>query len=250
MVAAVAVAGALGAWQWQAWGAKRADAAVDLTSAAPVELADAFGPDDPFPGDLVGQPVTVTGAWVPDATLYVTGREHDGRDGVWVVTPLAVDAGEGAEGSDAPAMLVVRGWAPSAEAAASDDPAPTGTAELTGWLQPPEGATSVQDDDTSDDVLPQLRIADALQFVDRDLYGGYVVLDHGVTGATGATNASGGTNTGADALAPADLEQLPESSRFTAVRNLLYAIEWWVFAAFALFMWWRWLRDTLARVVE
>ncbi len=46
-----------------------------------------------------------------------------------------------------------------------------------------------------------------------------------------------------DGLEPADLDQLPEVGRFTALRNLLYAVEWWFFGAFALFIWWRWLRD-------
>ena len=30
------------------------------------------------------------------------------------------------------------------------------------------------------------------------------------------------------------------------LRNLLYALQWWVFGAFALFVWWRHLADTLA----
>ena len=30
-----------------------------------------------------------------------------------------------------------------------------------------------------------------------------------------------------------DLDQLPDVGRFTALRNLLYAIEWWFFGAFA-----------------
>ena len=30
------------------------------------------------------------------------------------------------------------------------------------------------------------------------------------------------------------------------VRNLLYAVEWWVFGAFAAFIWWRWRRDATA----
>ena len=30
-------------------------------------------------------------------------------------------------------------------------------------------------------------------------------------------------------LPAADLDQLPEAGRFTALRNLLYGVEWWVF---------------------
>ena len=45
----------------------------------------------------------------------------------------------------------------------------------------------------------------------------------------------------------ADLEQLPDASRFTALRNLLYAMEWWFFGAFAAFVWWRWVTREEAR---
>ena len=69
-----------------------------------------------------------------------------------------------------------------------------------------------------------------LQRLDRDLYGGYAVVSEGVE----------------DGLAVATLEQLPPAGRFTALRNLLYALEWWVFGLFAAFVWWRHLRDQLA----
>ena len=38
---------------------------------------------------------------------------------------------------------------------------------------------------------------------------------------------------------------VPPVSGFTALRNLLYAVEWWIFGAFAFFVWWRWCRDEL-----
>jgi surfeit locus 1 family protein len=212
----VVAAGALGLWQYDAWQARRAAEASDLTRQDPIPLAEVMGPDDPFPGDRVGQPVRLDGTWVPDGTVLVSGRDHDGRTGYWVVTPLAISA------PDDPALPVVRGWVPSSTSA---PPPPSGRAELVGWLQPPEGATTV-DDNPGDDVLPQLRIADLVQLVDQDLYGAYAVLTRPTEG-----------------LARADLDQLPEVGRFTALRNLLYAVEWWFFGAFALFVWVRWLRD-------
>jgi surfeit locus 1 family protein len=215
-LASLVVAGWLGAWQYDAWQARRAAEAADLTRLDPIPLAEAIGPDDPFPGDRVGQPVIVDGTWVPEGTVFVSGREHEGRSGYWAVTPLAVSAPDG------PALPVVRGWVPSPESA---PPPPTGPADLVGWLQPPEGSTAV-DEDPDDDVLPQLRIADLVQRVDQDLYGAYAVQTRPT-----------------DGLEPADLDQLPEVGRFTALRNLLYAVEWWFFGAFALFVWVRWLRD-------
>jgi hypothetical protein len=100
------------------------------------------------------------------------------------------------------------------------------------WLQPPEG-TGEADDDPSDDVLPQLRIADVIQHVDQDLYGAYGVAEDPEPG-----------------LEPASLEQLPDVGAFTGLRNLLYAIEWWFFGAFAAFLWWRWVTEATAEPAE
>jgi surfeit locus 1 family protein len=215
----VATAAGLGYWQLTAWQAHRDAEATDLTHAAAQPLDDVIGPDDPFPGTKVGQPVSLAGTWVPGGTVYVSGREHDGVDGYWVVTPVAVD---GAGGS---ALPVVRGWIADPEDA---PPSPTGAAELTAWLQPPEG-TGETDDDPTDDVLPQLRIADLVQHVDQDLYGAYGVAQRPGPG-----------------LEQGSLEQLPDVGAFTGLRNLLYALEWWFFGLFAAFIWWRWVTDTTA----
>jgi cytochrome oxidase assembly protein ShyY1 len=232
----VATAVGLGFWQLDAWQTRRTAEAEDLTRLDPVPLTDVMGPDDPFPGDKVGQPVVVQGTWLPDATFYVSGREHDGHEGYWAVTPLAVG------GPADPALLVVRGWTPDP---ASAPAAPTGRAELVAWLQPSEGR-NVADDDPDDDVLPQVRVADALQRVDRDLYGAYgVVADRVAEGDWPSGDRA--VNDGTDGLEPAGLDQLPPAGRFTAVRNLLYAIEWWIFGLFAGFIWWRWVRDEVLR---
>ena len=231
-LAAVAVASGLGLWQWQSWESQRDAAARDLTAVDPIPLTDALGPDDPFPGAMVGQPVVVTGTWVPAGTVYVAGRPQDGRDGAWAVTPLEVD---GVGGS---ALLVVRGWAP----AVGDAPAPpTGDAELVAWLQPPEGTGEV-DADPTDDVLPQLRIADAIQHVDQDLYGAFaVVADRATDGDWPVGDRA--VNAGTAGLQPVAPPQQPEVGVLTSLRNLLYALEWWVFGGFAVFLWWRFVRD-------
>ena len=234
-VVLVGTAALLGYWQLDAWNERRAAEAADLTRREPIALADALGPDDPFPGDKVGQPVVVEGRWVPSGTVLVDGREQDGENGYWVVTPLAVDLpGE-------PAIPVVRGWTPSPESAPGP---PEGAAELVGWLQPPEG-TGEADPDPTDDVLPQLRIADLVQYVDQDLYGAYAVVADRVAPGDWPIGADA-VNAGTTGLEPATLEQLPDAGRFTAVRNLLYAVEWWVFGFFAVFIWWRYLQDARA----
>lgn len=231
----VGVAGLLGYWQYDAWQERRAAEAADLTRLEPVPLDDALGPDDPFPGDRIGQPVVIAGEWVPDGTVLVSGREQDGVTGYWAVTPLAVG------GPGDPAIPVVRGWTASQEAAPEP---PTGPAELVGWLQPPEGSGEA-DPDPTDDVLPQVRIADLVQHVDQDLYGAYAVIADEVAPGAWPVGADA-VNPGTEGLEQATLQQLPDAGRFTAARNLFYAIEWWVFGFFAAFIWWRYLQDARA----
>ena len=160
----VAIAGWLGYWQLRAWQDRRDAEARDLTQLEPVPLTDVLGPDDPFPGQDVGRPVTLEGSWLPQGGFFVSGREHDDREGFWVVVPLAVGD------PTAPAIPVVLGWSQTAD----ETPLLAGRGQVTGWLQPPEGSGAV-DDDPDDDVVPQLRVADAIQRVDNDLYSAYVV---------------------------------------------------------------------------
>jgi surfeit locus 1 family protein len=213
----------LGFWQLSTWEGHRTDASAESIERETELMIDVIGPDQPFQKDQVARPVTASGEWLTDSTVYVQGRLRDGVEGYWVTTMLAVDGSESA-------VPVVRGWA------ASIDPRPalpTGTAEIEGWLQPPEGKRGLPDDDASDDVLPQMRMADLVQHADRDLFGGYLLVNH---------EAAQG-NAGTDELLAVDLEQVPAVSATTGWRNFLYAVEWWIFASFALFIWFRWCRD-------
>jgi surfeit locus 1 family protein len=230
----IGTAVALGVWQFRGWDARREAEAVDLTSVAPEPLAEVMGPDDPFPGEAVGRPVVVAGTWIPEATLYVDGRQEGDEGGVWVVTPLSVG------GPDDPALLVVRGRAPAPDRAPA---APTGEAELVAWLQPPDGATGLVDEDPTDDVFPQVRIADAIQRVDRDLYGGYGIVADALDVDGSWPVGSGATNPGTEGLAVVEAGEGPEVGRFTAFRNFLYGVEWLLFGAFAAFIWWQYVRD-------
>lgn len=211
----VGIAGLLGLWQYHAWQASRDAEARDLSALAPVPLTDVMGSDDPFPGPDLGRPVEVSGDWL-DGGFWVADREMGGDPGYWAVAPLQV--------GDA-AVLVVRGWAQAPDA---DLLAASGPADLTGWLQPPEGSL-VTDDDPTDDVFPEIRVADAIQRVDVDLYSAYLIGQEPAPG-----------------LQAAELAALPEPSRATGIRNFLYAIEWWIFGGFAAFIWWRWRRDATA----
>lgn len=230
----VGFAAGMGAWQYDAWQERRAAEQVDLTHADPLPITDVLGPDDPFPTAGLGRPVDVRGTFLDAGTVLVTGRAGtDGADGSWLVTPLSVGA------ADRPAVPVVRGWVPADTAIDDVPPPPAGEVDLVGWLQPTEAAET-GDDDPADGTIAHLRVADLVQLLDgQDLYGAYVVAR-----TTLASDEQAG-------VVAASLDQLPPASRFTGLRNILYAIEWWVFAAFAGFLWWRHVRDaTTERPLE
>jgi cytochrome oxidase assembly protein ShyY1 len=211
MVLALAAAVFLGLWQLNVWSAARAAEAHDLSNAKPLPLSKVMGGDSPFPGQYLGQPVVFSGTWLPEGTLYVADRDVAGKRGYWVVTPVKV--GESA-------MPVVRGWSPKAQA-----PEPSGRVEVEGWLQASEGSGAT-DDDPHDDVIPEMRIASIVEHVDADLYSGYVV-DRDPT----------------DGLVAVPPDSVPEISSSTSLRNLLYALQWWVFGGLAIYIWVRWCRD-------
>ena len=243
-VLAVVAAALLGVWQYGAWQSGREDRAAALTDAAPRPLTSVMTSDQPFPGESIGRPVDFSGRWLPQATVYAADRRHDGRPGVWAVTPVAVCApAEQSACATAPAMLVVRGWAPSKREA--PDP-PSGPARVTGWLQPGEGS-GLSDPDPDDDVIPEMRIADAIQHVEQDLYGAYVIAETVAPAGSTTREATSVRETG---LAPVTPASLPAPDASTSLRNLLYALEWWVFGGFAAYVWWRWCRDEVTRVAE
>jgi surfeit locus 1 family protein len=212
MLAAVAAAVALGLWQLNVWEAARANEARDLSNAKPLSLDQVMSGDSTFPGQYLGQPVSFSGEWLGDGTLYVADRDLEGERGYWVMTPVLVGDS---------AMPVVRGWSREPQA-----PVPSGPVDVEGWLQASEG-TGAADDDVDDDVIPEMRVASIVEHVDADLYSGYVVDREPTEGLSAVTP-----------------ESVPEVSSSTSLRNLLYAFQWWIFGVFAIYIWTRWCRDT------
>ena len=120
---------------------------------------------------------------------------------------------------------MVLGWAPRPQGGQT----PSGEVDLTGWLQPSEGADDVAP--VEGDVLPALRTADLLGRVPGDVYSGYVILR-----SPGEVRGD---------LVPVTPESLPDPPASTALRNLFYGAEWWLFAGFAAYLWLQWARDAV-----
>ena len=216
MVAAVLGCLVFGQWQYARYSQDSAGQVL-VRSEPAVPLPELLSPGAPPGSDALAREVTARGSYLPGGQVLLPDRELDGRRGFWLLAPFQVEGGAVA--------TVVRGWVDAAGAAEAAPPA--GTVTLTGRVQRAEPV-----DDAADSSLPpgQVSAASPVEFVDRvdgDLYAALVVL-------------SG--ESPAPSVVPAPVEiQTRVSSSTAGLQNLAYALQWVLFAAFAVFMWWRWL---------
>ncbi|WP_406451761.1 SURF1 family protein [Streptomyces sp. NBC_00876] len=208
--------------------------------------------DELLPVDTVtsGRPATATGRYADQ--FLVPGRELDDRSGFYVLDMLRTDSGK--------ALPVVRGWLPGKAGDTPVPAAPTGRVTVTGDLQASENAGTAGADTVGglpDGQVGMISAASLVNLVPYDVYDAWVTLqktgttadggaaaDTGDTGtAAPSTGASGTAASGGSALRPVPAAA-PEGSGLDlkAFQNLGYTGEWFVFAAFVVFMWFRLIR--------
>lgn len=228
-LAIAAVMSVLGVWQLDVYRSKTAAATAGRAAIPAVPLQSLFSIDAGLPASAVARRVTVTGTWAaPADQIYVSDRLHEGRDGFWVVTPLLLkDTGS----SGAGAVMVVRGWVASVHDPAAK--APTGPVTLTGGIASSEAQDSSGDVDQTR-ILQSLRIPTIVHMVDYRVYDAFVVQ----TAGDPSTPAAGTSSAG---LAPVEPPSPPTDH--AGLRNVAYAFQWWIFAAFTLWMWGRMVLD-------
>lgn len=203
----------LGDWQLSRArdeAAREVRAEAEAREAAP--LQEVLAPAEPVTGDDVRRLVTVSGHLDGSKLLQVPGRELDGEPGSWLLAPLEVDGTDGT-------LPVVLGWLPSG------NPVPAvggGPVDLTGRLEqsePPAGGLT-----PTTTRVPAVSSADLVNLWDPPLYTAYLAV--------------------VDPQPP--LRPVPESEPPSglALQNLSYALQWWLFAGFAVFFWWRLVKDS------
>jgi cytochrome oxidase assembly protein ShyY1 len=219
-IAAAVVMVFLGIWQWHRYEERsavnnRIDAA-DTVAAEPLTSVMSAptrpGAAGHSPGDdRAWTKVTVSGRYDPAHEIQVRGRTVNGDVGFEIVTPLIRNDGS--------AVLIDRGWLPQggdALAAPQVPPAPTGQVTVVGQVHLSESRpTPVQHRDGRLDTrrISVPRLAHSLPY---PVYGAYVLLT----------------------------SQTPKASpQFTPIpidhedawQNAGYTVQWWLFAAMALF---------------
>lgn len=218
-VAALAFCILMGLWQMGVYDSRQEHERADKQAVPRVELAGLWGPDEAFSGTLNHRPVTIEGTFAPaDQQVWVRGKEQAGHTGAWLVAPVLIDG-------DDHALLVVRGWAPEAEAFPA---VPAGPVTIEGDLEPGESGGAPYDPDTRE--IGSVRIPALTNELPYDLYSGFAI------------STSAAMSGGLDLVPPPQPGDIPWTA---GLRNLAYAVQWWVFGLFALFMWWRMVTESV-----
>ncbi|MFE6764020.1 SURF1 family protein [Streptomyces sp. NPDC057689] len=189
----------------------------------------------PVDTETSGRPATASGRYAD--RFLVPGRELDDRKGFYVLDMLRTDSGK--------ALPVVRGWLPGKPGQTRVPPAPAGRVTVTGDLQASENAGTAGVGATGglpDGQVGMISAASLVNLVPYDVYDAWVTLPKNGEG-TSAEAAGGADRAGATALRPVPAAA-PEGGGLDlkAFQNLGYTGEWFVFAAFVVFMWFRLLR--------
>lgn len=199
----------LGLWQANTFRTQGAQANEERAALAPVPLPSKANGTQV--AELYGRQVTLTGEYLPEHQYYVGTRP-----------PLSVVTAFKAQ--DGTIIAVVRGQVASGEKPSAP---PKGILTQTGLMMPSQkDYTSSPAPGLPTPRIPQVRLETLAQEWPAPLLNGYLTL-----GAEDAT---------AQSLTPTKVV-LPEGEG--RQRNAGYALQWWVFAVFALVMTFIWARS-------
>lgn len=220
------------AWlgQWQLERAIDSGKVIDAPSETVLPLAQVAKPGGPITDVATGQLVRFTGSFVPTDYQVLEGRLNHGTAGWWVVAHFTLDGDD--TGGHPVALAVARGWAAdkaTAEAAIAQlETEPAVSQEVIGRLLPTE-APEVPDPKGDPTVMKTMSSAALYNLwtgVDGvDVFEAYVV----------------------EKTPPAGLDKIdsppPIQQNTLNWLNVFYAAEWIIFAGFAIFFWYRLVKD-------
>ncbi|HET7784180.1 SURF1 family protein [Pseudarthrobacter oxydans] len=228
--------------QWQFGRSTRPEIPANPATEQVRPLTETLQPGEFFHGTDADQMVSAEGSYDPAKQLLVPGRLHDGRPGYWVVTAFAVSGAptlSGVAASPQTWIPVARGWV--ADRAAAPAP-PSGILQLTGRLLPSEAP--VPGTAPRPGEATAVSVAELINYWEVSSYPGFVAATAEITGGEDVSPAAVPGE-----LLPLNIGPQPPAQQINWL-NLFYSLEWVVFAGFALFIWWRLVKDDYHRDLE
>jgi cytochrome oxidase assembly protein ShyY1 len=225
LIAALFVAGVFAALgQWQLQRAIDEATVVERDTENAVPLASVATPQALTTTDSSGRMVEVACGFVAGDDVVVGPRPTREGSGYWLLRHCQT-----AEGAS---LAVAVGWAPQADALQRITPPPAQPeVVLVGRYVPSE---SPQQSDFRSGEVSAIAVAELINLWENPgpVYGGYLVL---------ASAPEGLLTIGTEA---------PPTDRQLNWLNLFYAAEWVIFAGFAIYLWYRLVKDEWLRELE
>jgi cytochrome oxidase assembly protein ShyY1 len=228
--------------QWQFGRSTQPEAPVNPATEQVQPLTGTLEPGDFFHGTDADQMVSAQGTYDPAKQVLVPGRLHDGKTGYWVVSAFAVSGAptlSGVAASPQTWIPVARGWV--ADPADAGTP-PSGPVELTGRLLPSEAPVAGMA--AAPGQATAVSVAELINYWEVSSYPGFVAATAEVANGVDASAAAVRGD-----LLPLEIGPQPPAQKINWL-NLFYSLEWVVFAGFALFIWWRLVKDDYHRDLE
>lgn len=212
----VGVFSGLAQWQWQ----RSVDEAtvIERDTETPVPLGLVAIPQSTITTDASGRMVSVDCQIVVTDDVWVSDRAVPGDRGDWLIRHCLTPDGH--------SVAVVAGWSPTR----LDGPFPDTSGRVVGRYVPTE---SPQTSDFEAGVREVVSVAELINLWGEPgpVYGGFIV-----------------TEAAPEPLATI-LTEAPPTDASLNILNIFYSIQWLIFAIFALYFWYRLVKDELEREV-
>lgn len=199
----------LGKWQWD-----RTQDILDAERAASMAAVPVSQIDQPLNAQDYGRTVTASGSYIDTDQIRIGSRlSRDSVAGDWIVSALKVESGQ--------SIAVLRGWVPQGQMFATSD----GIVSIEGVLQPSDSFYDAAGEPGGEIAAINSQRLSALW--GTTLLDGYIVMQ---------------SQSPTEANAPASVPPTISTADVAfPLQNFFYAIQWWVFAFFAVTIYIRWL---------
>lgn len=187
----------------------------------PIALTSLAEPGRPVTGKQLGRMVTVTGTLVDGDFVVLSNRLNAAATGFWLVGHVSTDSGAD--------LAVALGWAPTRARAVAAEASATIASPLIGRYLPSEAPDQPDVDKGVQSAASVPALINQWGHFGGSVYGGYLVADKPVAGLETI-----------DSPAPSQEVSLNWL-------NVFYAAEWAIFAGFAIYLWYRLVKDVVEK---
>ncbi len=199
----------LGKWQWD-----RTQDILDAERAASAAAVVVSQIDQPMKPEDYGRTVTAVGAFSDQDQVRVSSRlSREAVAGDWIVSAFVLDTGQ--------SIAVVRGWVPEGATFTTSQQ----QINIEGVLQPSESFYDFAGDQSGEVVV--IDSQQLSQLWGTNLLDGFIVMQDQVPVTEDSPGIVPPTISTSDVAFP--------------LQNFFYAIQWWIFALFAVVIYIRWL---------